>query len=161
MSPIPLVILALLVVPYLAGLILGRLRNDPGAAYRMAVVGLALAFLFFGIGHFVIPGALVVLLPPWVPAREALVYATGIVEIAIGVGLLLPRWRRAAGWAALAALILFFPANVWGALNAVDSGGHALGPVYLLIRGPLQLLLIGWTWWFVLRRKAGRTGREA
>jgi uncharacterized membrane protein len=34
----------------------------------------------------------------------------------------------------------------------VDIGGHAAGPAYLLIRLPLQLILIAWAWWFGVRR---------
>jgi hypothetical protein len=30
-------------------------------------------------------------------------------------------------------------------------GGHTWGPVYLLIRAPLQALLVAWTWWFAVR----------
>jgi len=34
-------------------------------------------------------------------------------------------------------------------------GGHNLGPMYLLVRVPLQLILIGWAYWFAVR--SGRT----
>jgi len=34
----------------------------------------------------------------------------------------------------------------------VGMGGHLWGPVYLLIRVPLQLLLIGWSYWFAVSR---------
>jgi uncharacterized membrane protein len=44
-----------------------------------------------------------------------------------------------------------FPANIYAALNQVPMGGHAWGPVYLLVRAPLQLILVVWAWWFTLR----------
>jgi hypothetical protein len=31
-------------------------------------------------------------------------------------------------------------------------GGHAWGPVYLLVRAPLQLAILTWAYWFTLRR---------
>jgi len=34
-------------------------------------------------------------------------------------------------------------------------GGHAWGPAYLLIRAPLQLLILGWVYYFVLRNPFG------
>ena len=39
-----------------------------------------------------------------------------------------------------------------GAIRRVDMGGHNLGPMYLLVRVPLQLILIGWVYWFAVRR---------
>jgi hypothetical protein len=32
-------------------------------------------------------------------------------------------------------------------------GGHAWGPVYLLLRAPLQLAILLWVYWFTLRRE--------
>jgi uncharacterized membrane protein len=80
-----------------------------------------------------------------------LVYLTGLLEIALALGLALPATRRLAGLAAIAILVLFFPANVYAAFAQVGMGGHAWGPVYLLIRAPLQATLIAWTWWFAVR----------
>ena len=94
---------------------------------------------------------MVEMLPPWLPFRHALVYATGLLEWLLAVGLLVPRLRRTAGWSCIACLILFLPANVYAAINAVGMGGHLWGPVYLLIRVPLQGLLIGWAYWFTVR----------
>jgi len=53
----------------------------------------------------------------------------------------------------IAFLILVFSANIYAALNRVDMGGHEMGPMYLLARPPLQLLLIGWAYWFAVRRR--------
>ena len=52
---------------------------------------------------------------------------------------------------AIAVLVGFFPANIYAALNQTGMGGHLWGPVYLLIRGPLQALLIWWTWYYAVR----------
>lgn len=54
----------------------------------------------------------------------------------------------------IAFLILVFPANIYAALNRVDMGGHEWGPMYLLARVPLRLLLIGWAYWFAVRPRA-------
>lgn len=147
----PLIIVAIVTLPWLLTRLLaaiGSARIAPQAAGR---AGLVLAFLFFGFGHFAQTEEMVRLLPDFVPLRRELVWLTGLAEVAIAIGLALPSTRKLAGGAALAALVLFFPANVYGALTAADYGGHALGPVYLLIRLPLQLFLIGWTWRFAWR----------
>lgn len=44
------------------------------------------------------------------------------------------------GWAWCIFLLLVLPSNIYAAWQRVDFGGHAAGPVYLLVRIPLQLL---------------------
>jgi uncharacterized membrane protein len=44
-----------------------------------------------------------------------------------------------------------FPVNVYAAVNQIPMGGHAWGPVYLLIRAPLQAILLVWVYWFTIR----------
>lgn len=142
--------LLILTAPHLASGALASWRKQP-AAQAPAAWGLGLLFLFTASGHFVQTQPMSQMLPPWVPAREALVYATGVLEIVIGLGFFSARWRRAAGWAAAAVLVGFFPANVYAAFQHVPMGGHAWGPAYLLIRAPLQLFILGWVCYFVLR----------
>ena len=67
--------------------------------------------------HFVIPRAYRRIMPPYVPAHSAMVYASGVAEIAGGAGLMLPRHRRFAGWWLIATLLAVFPANVHMALE--------------------------------------------
>jgi uncharacterized membrane protein len=82
-----------------------------------------------------------------------LVYATGVLEVAIALGFFIPRSRRFAGWVAAAVLVLLFPANIYAAVNHVPMGGHAWGPVYLLIRAPLQAVILLWVYWFTIRQR--------
>jgi uncharacterized membrane protein len=133
--------LALMLAPYLVY-----------RSYAAGAAGLALLFLFTGSGHFLQTELMAQMLPPWVPAPVALVYLTGVLELAIAIALLLPETRRAAGWMAAAALVLFFPANIYAAMNYVPMGGHAWGPVYLMVRAPLQFAILLWVYGFTLRR---------
>jgi uncharacterized membrane protein len=151
----PILMLIVLTLPYLLARLLPALRRrgDPAA---QAAIGLGLLFLFTASGHFVQTQAMAQMLPPWVPARTELVYLTGVLEALVGLAFFVPRWRRAAGWAAAAMLVGFFPANIYAALEHVPMGGHAWGPVYLFVRAPLQAFLLGWLWIFVLRPGAGR-----
>lgn len=142
--------LMILTMPHMANGALTSWRNQP-ASHAPAAWGLGLLFLFTASGHFVQTQPMVQMLPSWVPAREALVYATGVLEVVIGVGFFSARWRRAAGWAAAAVLVGFFPANIHAAIQHVPMGGHAWGPAYLLIRAPLQMFILGWAYYFVLR----------
>jgi uncharacterized membrane protein len=49
-------------------------------------------------------------------------------------------------------LVLFFPANIYAAINRIPMGGHELGPVYLLVRAPLQVMILFWVYWFTIRQ---------
>ncbi|WP_444930970.1 hypothetical protein ACJJIF_04080 [Microbulbifer sp. SSSA002] len=108
--------------------------------------GLGAAFIFFSIGHIVKTQGMVEMLPSWVPFRLALVYLTGLLEVVIGVALFVPKYQSPAAKIAIIIFVVFFPANIYAALNNIGLGGHQWGPVYLLIRGPLQLILIAWAY---------------
>ena len=100
-------------------------------------------FVFAGVMHFVIPETYESIVPDWLPAHTELVYASGVAEIAGGLGVMHPRTRRVASWWCVATLVAVFPANVHMALNPGDyevPGGAAA----LYARLPLQLLAIWW-----------------
>jgi uncharacterized membrane protein len=115
-------------------------------------VSLALVFLFTGIGHFIQTQEMAQMLPAWIPARVGIIYVTGLFEWAGAAGLLVPWLSRAAGVCLIVFLVLVFPANIHAALTRVELGGHGIGSAYLLVRGPLQLLLIWWAYWFAVRK---------
>ena len=148
----PILMLFIVTMPYLVLVAVGR-RGSLPSPRAAAAWGAGFLFLFTASGHFIQTEQMTQMMPPWVPGREALVYATGVLEIAIAIALFNTRWRRAAGFAAVFVLVAFFPANIYAAFEHVPFGGHAWGPTYLLIRGPLQLFLIGWIWTFVLRKQ--------
>jgi uncharacterized membrane protein len=107
---------------------------------------LAAVFVIAGVLHFAFPGAYVRIMPPWLPQPRALVLLSGACQIAGGVGVLLPRTRRAAGWGLILLLLAVWPANLQMLLNARASGAPAAAQALLLVRLPLQLLLIWWVW---------------
>jgi uncharacterized membrane protein len=84
--------------------------------------------------------------------RMPIIYITGVVELAAAAGILVPRLCRLTGIYLIAFLILVLPANIYAAINRVEMGGHSMGPPYLFIRIPLQLILIIWTYWFAVRK---------
>lgn len=97
-----------------------------------------------GVLHFVRPATYERIIPPGLPWPAALVYVSGLAEIAGGVGLLVPRLRRAAGWGLAALLIAVVPANLYMAVRA-DRFADLDLPVWALwLRLPLQGLLILW-----------------
>jgi uncharacterized membrane protein len=97
-----------------------------------------------GVNHFLSPAPYVGMMPAALPAPWALVYVSGIAEIAGGLGLIWPATRRHAAWWLIALFIAVFPANLNMALNQLPLGEHAVPGWALWARLPLQGVLIWW-----------------
>jgi uncharacterized membrane protein len=121
------------------------LDNWPGAT-RYA---LATMLAFTASAHFTkMRSDLVRMVPNWVPWPSAVVYFTGVCELAGAVGLLISGLRQVAGIALIVFFILVFPANVNAVQTGVVVGGRQATPLWL--RAPMQLLFIALTWWSAL-----------
>lgn len=101
-------------------------------------------FVFAGTMHFVMPKVYRRIMPPYVPARMAMVYASGVAEIAGGVGLMTRTRRRPAGWWLIATLVAIFPANLHMALHPEDYPEIPGGAFSLWARLPFQAVFIAW-----------------
>jgi uncharacterized membrane protein len=103
-------------------------------------------FVLAGALHFLRPRPYEAIVPPYLPARRALVYASGVAEIAGGLGLMSRdrRRRRLGGWWMIATLIGVFPANLHMYLHAEDFSALPGGRPALAARLPVQALFIAW-----------------
>jgi uncharacterized membrane protein len=101
-------------------------------------------FVFAGAMHFVIPKAYRRIMPPYVPAHDAMVYASGVAEIVGGAGLMVPSRRRLAGWWLIATLIAVFPANLHMAMHPDEFPSVPGGKFALWARLPFQAIFMGW-----------------
>lgn len=106
---------------------------------------MALLYLSAGIAHFAIPEFFVSIVPPALPAPELINVISGLAELMLALGLLLPRTRRWAAWGVVALLIAVFPANIYMAL---EPAKFEMPPAALWGRLPLQFVLIAWAWWY-------------
>jgi uncharacterized membrane protein len=123
----------------------GRLRSHLRSAARAV---LALAMVAVGVLHFVRPEPFERIVPAALPAPLALVLLSGAFEIAGGLGLLVPRTRRAAGLGLVALFVAVFPANVNMASHRISLDGGPPPPDWVLwLRLPLQGVLIAWALW--------------
>ncbi len=115
---------------------------------------LAVFFVAAGANHFLSPAFYLAMMPDYLPAHALLVEISGVAEILGGVGLLVPRTRKLAGWGLLALLVAVFPANIQAALHGIP--GHDTRPWLLWARLPLQAVLM----WWVYRASIASTGRR-
>ena len=114
---------------------------------------LAALFLSGGVMHLLKPALYRPIMPAVLPAHDALILISGLAEIAGGVGLLIPRTRRAAGLGLILLLVAVFPANVEMLRLYRMRGAPAWAELLLWLRLPLQAVLIWWTWRVTLRKQ--------
>lgn len=107
---------------------------------------LAVFFIAAGVNHFISPDIYLPMMPDYLPWHLTLIYASGVAEVAGGIGICIPRLRRAAGWGLIALLVAIFPANLHMALHDIPLNGNQLPAWLLWTRLPVQLLLIAWAY---------------
>lgn len=113
---------------------------------------LAVFFIGAGLNHFRDPAVYLSMMPPWIPWPELLQKIAGAAEISGGIGVLIPRFRRAAAWGLLALLLAIFPANLHLALNGWPAAPTPIAGWILWARLPLQLVFGAWVWWTCLAK---------
>jgi uncharacterized membrane protein len=106
---------------------------------------LAVAMMAVGVDHFAKPDFFVRIVPRALPAPLLLVQVSGLFEVLGGLGLLIPRTRRAAGIGLVLLYIAVFPANVNMVVHP-ELGGNV--PLWALwARLPLQPVFIALALW--------------
>ncbi len=111
---------------------------------KISLYVLSALFLVAGFNHFVNPDFYLKMIPPYLPAHGALNVVSGAAEMMLAMLLLRPEVRSLAAWGLILLLIAVFPANI----HMFRLGGEAFGvPDWtLLVRLPLQLVLIAWVY---------------
>ena len=103
-------------------------------------------FILAGVNHFLNPRFYLRIMPPWLPAHNAMNRASGAAEIIGGAAVLCPdpRVRRLGGWFSIATLLAIFPANVRMATHPQEFPEVPGGQMTLWARLPLQAVFIAW-----------------
>ena len=103
-------------------------------------------FVLAGVNHFVSPRFYLRIMPPWLPAHEAVNVVSGAAEILGGAAVMSrsARLRRLGGWFSIATLVAVFPANLHMAQHPEDFPEVPGGAATLYARLPLQAVFIAW-----------------
>lgn len=119
-----------------------------------ASIAMSVMLCFTAIGHFAFTQGMAMMIPKFIPFKESFVYLTGIFEILMAIGLLIPRFKYISGWALIVFLLTMLPANIYASINHVNyQKGTFDGPgiSYLWFRIPLQIVFIIWTYFSAVR----------
>ncbi len=92
------------------------------------------------------------MIPDFIPAKLFWVYITGIIEIAAGIGLMIPSIRELTAVLLIVFYVLVFVANINSSRKKInifkaDFTGPGMNYLYKK-RIPMQIILIVWTWYF-------------
>ncbi|GAA3654804.1 DoxX family protein [Flavivirga jejuensis] len=119
-----------------------------------ARIAMSIMLAFTAIGHFVFTKGMSMMIPKFIPFKESFVYLTGVFEILIAIGLLIPRLIYISGWTLIIFLLLMLPANIYASINNVNYQKGTFdgnGLAYLWFRIPLQILFIIWAYMCSIR----------
>jgi len=114
-----------------------------------ARIAMSTMLVFTAIGHFVFTKGMSMMIPKFIPYKETFVHLTGVFEVLLAIGLLVPRFKYISGLALIIFLLLMLPANIYASVHQVNYqkgtfDGNGLS--YLWFRIPLQLFFIIWTY---------------
>ena len=113
-------------------------------------VFLALAYGLAGLAHLVRPAPFLTITPDWVPLPEAVIFWTGMAEIAGAMALLQPfskPLRQAAGLCLALYALCVWPANINHFAMDMAREDSGLGLAYHVPRMMLQPVLIWLALW--------------
>ena len=114
---------------------------------RIPLLVVSLFFACGGLAHFVFLNFFVMAMPGYLPFHEELVLISGVFELLGAIGLLIPKTRLLSACGLIALAVAVFPANMNMAINSHLYGD--LSPLFIYLRLPFQLVIIGFIWWSV------------
>ncbi len=101
-----------------------------------------LAFIWIGIAHFITPENFAEIVPPLFMFPLFWAYASGVMEIAGGLAIIVPRARVYAGRFLALFLVGVYPANLYMWTHDIPYNGTTFGTLGHIIRLVIQILLI-------------------
>lgn len=111
--------------------------------WRILQIILALFLIYAGVQHFLKPAFYEPFVPAFLPAKTMIVYASGVVEVALGVLMLIPKYTKLGATGIMWLMIAFLPVHIWDVISEAPAiGSHKAA----MIRLPFQFLFIAWAY---------------
>ena len=108
--------------------------------WNILTILLALFMIYAGVQHFIKPDFFKVFVPDILVFKSFVIYASGVIEITLGILLIIPTCRYKAATGILILMVCFLPIHIWDVFSSMPAiGSHKAA----LIRLPIQFVLIG------------------
>lgn len=145
-------LLTILFAGFIVGLLATKIIQGEWNFLFSGNLGMAVFIIFTGFSHFKFQKGMAMMIPDFIPAKMFWVYTTGIIEIAAGIGLMIPSIRELTAVLLIIFYVLVFIANINSSKKKInifkaDFTGPGMDYLYKQ-RIPMQIILIAWTWYF-------------
>ena len=114
---------------------------------NITVYSLSLFYIGVGIKHFTDIDFFLVIVPPYIPYPELMVYISGLFEIVLGALLIPTKTRKYGGLGLLVLLVAVFPANIYLFTSEIAQNTFGISRQDAFIRLPFQAPLILIAYW--------------
>ncbi|MGS2760692.1 DoxX family protein [Sinomicrobium sp. M5D2P9] len=145
-----------LITTFVITLLISRWRTGNTDIFLSGRIAMAFMLILTGTGHFLFTEGMALMLPGFIPAKEAVVLITGVLEIIAAIALLIPFFPVLTGWLLIVFFLLILPSNIYAAIHHVNlktATYDGEGLSYLWFRVPLQIFFIAWVYFFIVRYK--------
>ena len=119
----------------------------PFMTYPWHLYLMALLYFLGGILHFIKPKIYLRIMPKYLPNHSLLVVLSGISEIILAIGLCFPETKNIAIYGIILMLIIFLLVHFY--MLSSEKAGAGLPQWILIIRIPLQFVLMYWAWFYL------------
>ncbi|MFT3912341.1 MAG: hypothetical protein QM737_23140 [Ferruginibacter sp.] len=146
--------LIVLLASFLFALLTLRVMHGNYETAFAARIAMSAMLLFTAIAHFAFTKGMTMMVPPFIPFKELVVYLTGLFEIAAALGLLIPSVQYLTALMLIIFFILLLPANIYAAVKHINyqKGNYdGAGLKYLWFRVPLQIFFIAWLYFAAIK----------
>ncbi len=113
--------------------------NSPWHLYLMAAL-----YIIAGVMHFIKPKMYLRIMPRYLPQPKLLVSLSGIAEILLGIGICIPLCKTLAIYGIIAMLVVFLLVHFY--MLSSEKAGAGIPKWILILRIPLQFVLMYWAW---------------
>lgn len=120
----------------------------------LSIYIIALFYIIVGFKHFINVDFFLVIVPPYLPFPEFIVYLSGIFEIVLGFLIIPSKSRKYAAFGLILLLIAVFPANIYLYTSETAQNLYGINKIDALIRLPFQIPLIIIAFWHSLNNSS-------
>ncbi|MCJ7467309.1 MAG: DoxX family membrane protein [Maribacter sp.] len=116
---------------------------------------LALFFIYAGVQHVLKPLFYEPYVPNFMPYKTVIIYGSGLLEIALGILVLIPKYTKIGATGIIVLLLVFLPVHIADVFSDAPAIGNHKAAI---IRLPVQFLFIAWA--YLIRRSAVKWRRS-
>lgn len=104
-------------------------------------------YIALGIMHFIKPKPYTVMMPKYIPAHKAMIFWSGMAEVALGIALLFEQTRVLAIWGIILMLTIFLTVHIDMLTNTKIKG--KVPRWFIWLRLPMQFGLMYWAYFYL------------